>query len=72
MATYRKDGEYWTEVKRVVDGEVESTSCCCKDPGGTARSCMLWSGNKTPCRCHCHSLRHKEEKEIRKKIKEKK
>lgn len=63
MATYRKYLEYWTEVKRVVGGKVVSTCCCCKDPGGTARTCMLWSGNKTPCRCQCHTLRLQEERE---------
>lgn len=61
MATWRKVLEFWTETKRVVNGKVVSVTCCCKDPGGTSRTCMLWSGNKTPCRCHCHRVRRQEE-----------
>jgi hypothetical protein len=56
MVTRRKryDGMY-TEVKRVVDGEVKQTVCCCKFAGGTRRECADATGNKTPCRCFCHS-----------------
>ena len=58
-----RDGEYWTKVKRLVHvdndqfGElvVKETSCCCKAPGESRRECMTAAGNKTPCRCHCHS-----------------
>lgn len=55
MVTTRKryDGLY-TEVKRIVDGEVKQTCCCCKDPGATAEECRIATGNKTPCRCDCH------------------
>jgi len=63
MTTYRKYRTYWTEVKSVIDGKVVPTVCCCKDPGGTRRTCMLWGGRKTPCRCHCHTLRIREERQ---------
>jgi hypothetical protein len=58
--TKRKHLAHWHEVKRVVigpDGEpmVKQTTCCCKDPGASARDCMLRAGNKTRCRCWCHS-----------------
>jgi hypothetical protein len=55
--TKRKILEYWTEVKRIVNGEVKQTACCCKDPGESRRDCMLKSGNKTPCRCFCHDTK---------------
>lgn len=61
MVTRRKryDGLY-TEVKRVVvdatgTAEVKETCCCCAFAGGTRKECQLASGNKTPCRCYCHS-----------------
>jgi hypothetical protein len=61
MVTRRKWLEFWTETKRVVkgpDGEpfVKQVRCCCADPAGTRQSCRDASGNKTPCRCFCHSL----------------
>lgn len=62
MATVRKRGEYWFEVKRTVldeSGEpvVKETSCCCAAPGSTRKGCSVVAGNKTPCRCFCHSQR---------------
>ena len=54
MTTLRKIQEYWTEVKRVVKGEVKQTSCCCKSPGNTQKKCAEISGNKTSCHCDCH------------------
>jgi very-short-patch-repair endonuclease len=54
MTTRRKVREYWTEVKRVVDGEVKQTTCCCASPGSTSKECRKVSGNKTACRCDCH------------------
>lgn len=57
MVTFRDrhDGMY-TEVKRVVDGKVKQTCCCCEAAGMTRRECSDKAGNKTPCRCWCHSL----------------
>lgn len=55
MATFRNVLTYWTEVKRVVDGEVVQSTCCCADPGVSRRGCAVKSGNKTPCRCACHA-----------------
>lgn len=60
MATRRKHKEFWTESKRVVpgpDGElvVKQVVCCCKMAAGTRRECSDAAGNKTPCRCWCHS-----------------
>ena len=60
MTTRRKYRDYWTEAKQVVpgpDGEpvVKQTVCCCKVAAGTRRECADASGNKTPCRCDCHS-----------------
>lgn len=63
MATWRKRLDYWTETKRVVNGEVVSVTCGCADPGGTSKTCRLWSGNKTNCRCHCHRVRRMEEEQ---------
>lgn len=60
MVSKRKthDGMY-TEVKRIVvregEPEVKQTSCCCKAPGDTRKECANVTGNKTPCRCDCHS-----------------
>ena len=48
-------GGLYTETKRVVDGQVKQVSCCCKSAGATRKECMEASGNKTPCRCYCHS-----------------
>lgn len=56
MTTMRKMyGGMYTEVKRIVDGEVKQTCCCCKAAGMTRNECSQASGNKTPCRCWCHS-----------------
>lgn len=52
--TRRKVRDYWTEVKRVVDGKVKQTTCCCKLPGAKPRERQQAKGNKTPCRCDCH------------------
>ena len=62
MTTRRKVREHWTETKRVVpgpDGEpaVKQVTCCCADPGAGRRDCAHAAGNKTPCRCFCHSNR---------------
>ena len=60
MATRRKVREHWTEVKRVIwrNGEpvVKQTTCCCADPGAARRACAEAAGNKSPCRCFCHSV----------------
>jgi hypothetical protein len=52
--TFRKVLGYWTEVKRIVRGEVKQTVCCCEAPGVAPKQCALVTGNKTPCRCDCH------------------
>lgn len=54
MTTRRKILDHWTETKRIVDGEVKQTTCCCASPGSKAKECASASGNKTPCRCDCH------------------
>lgn len=54
MTTRRVIKIYWMEVKRIVNGEVKQTTCCCADPGMTAKECQAKSGNKTRCRCDCH------------------
>jgi hypothetical protein len=54
MTTFRKVLGYWTEVKRIVRGEVKQTTCCCEAPAVTPKQCALVTGNKTPCRCDCH------------------
>lgn len=60
MVTRRKRyGGMYTEVKRVVDGEVKQTVCCCKAAGATRKECSAAAGNKTPCRCFCHSKKLK-------------
>ena len=59
--TKRKVLEYWTEVKRIVNGEVKVTLCCCSSPGGTRRECAdSREGGplKNPCRCFCHDTKH--------------
>ena len=54
--TRRKIHEYWTEVHRIAgNGEVKTTTCCCAAPGGSRKGCAIVAGNKTPCRCFCHS-----------------
>jgi hypothetical protein len=59
VTRWAKHREYWTEVKRTVikDGEpvVKVTTCCCALPGRPRYLCQRKSGNKTPCRCWCHS-----------------
>ena len=57
MTTTRKFNEYYTEVKRIVDGKVKQTQCSCKGPGMTPKECATISGNKYPCRCDCHKKR---------------
>jgi hypothetical protein len=52
--TRRKILELWTEVKRIVNGEVKQTCCCCAAPGAKPKECSMVAGNKTPCRCDCH------------------
>ena len=58
MVTRTTRNTYWTEVKRVVDGEVKVTTCCCSVPGGTRRECGEARQLKNPCRCFCHSMKH--------------
>jgi len=69
MSTHRKVLSYWTEVKRIVDGEVKVTCCCCGEPGRRNGETMAQAGwrcryrdrikrghhysYKTPCRCDC-------------------
>lgn len=55
MMTKRTVKEYWTEVHRVVGDEVKVTVCCCAAPGSTRKGCSIVQGNKSPCRCYCHS-----------------
>lgn len=47
----------WWEVKRVVNGEVKVTVCCCTDPGMSPESCSVKRKIKTKCRCDCHRIR---------------
>lgn len=70
MPTFRKILDYWTETKRIVDGEVKQTVCCCESPGRRIGETMKQAGwrcryrarikhdstysYKTPCRCDCH------------------
>ena len=65
--TTRKVLTHWTEVHKVINGEVKVTTCCCKAPGASARDCMLKTGNKTRCRCFCHSKLHESEWKKRRK-----
>lgn len=60
MVTRRKVLDYWTETKRAVSDKngnsiVKQCVCCCSTPAGTRRECADSRGNKTPCRCDCHS-----------------
>lgn len=66
MTTWRKVRTYWTETKRVINGRVKQTTCCCAAPGSTRSGCRIVQGNKTPCRCFCHSNEHYDEYEKRK------
>lgn len=50
----RKHLEYWTVTRRAYNGKLCEVTCCCKDPGMSARSCSLKSGHKTRCGCVCH------------------
>lgn len=54
MTTYRKTGLH-TETKRVVNGVVKVATCACAAPAAKRRECADATGNKTPCRCFCHS-----------------
>lgn len=54
MTSWTRRHAYWTETKRIVDGQVKATTCCCARPGGFPRECATSAGNKTPCRCDCH------------------
>lgn len=58
MTTYRTYKTHWTETKRVIDGKVKQVCCCCKAPAATRKECQIATGNKTPCRCFCHSNKH--------------
>lgn len=44
MATFRKILDYWTETKRIVDGEVKQTTCCCAAPGRRIGETMAQAG----------------------------
>ena len=44
MSTHRKVLSYWTEVKRIVDGEVKVTCCCCGEPGRRNGETMAQAG----------------------------
>ena len=60
MTTRTRHRGYWWETKRVVldaNGEpaVKQVVCCCARPAESRRDCRLAAGNKTPCRCFCHS-----------------
>ncbi len=60
MTTHRKRyGDLYTETHRVVkDGDepaVKVVCCCCAAPAAKRRECADAAGNKTPCRCFCHS-----------------
>lgn len=57
MVTRRKIKEFWTETHRAVGDEVKVVTCCCASPGASAKECALAAGNKTRCRCFCHSKR---------------
>jgi hypothetical protein len=54
--TRRKVRGHWTEVCRTLaSGEVKVTTCVCADAGASRKACSAAAGNKTPCRCFCHS-----------------
>jgi hypothetical protein len=55
MPSWRVVNEIYTETKRVVEGEVVQTVCCCSWPGAARRDCAAVSGNRSPCRCACHA-----------------
>lgn len=57
MVTRCKRGEFYTETKRVIDGEVQQVVCCCAAPGSTRKGCATVAGNKSPCGCACHRTR---------------
>lgn len=52
--TRRECKEYWIETKRIVNGEVKVSLCCCAGPGLSPRQCADRAEHKTPCRCDCH------------------
>jgi len=53
--TTRTFKTYWTEVKKVVNGQVKSCTCCCTKAGSTAKECAESRNLKTRCGCACHS-----------------
>jgi hypothetical protein len=60
MTTFRTRHTFYTETHRVVtddagDPAVKVVCCCCKAPAASRRECANAAGNKTPCRCFCHS-----------------
>jgi hypothetical protein len=62
MPTLRKiHGGMFAESKRVVlvagEPAVKQVTCCCAAPASTRKGCSIVAGNKTPCRCDCHSKR---------------
>jgi hypothetical protein len=44
----------FTEVKRIVEGEVKVTTCCCAAPGDHPKVCAAAAKHQKPCRCDCH------------------
>ena len=63
MVTRRNHLGHWTESKRVVvvGGEpvVKQVTCACALAAAPAKDCAKAAGNKTPCRCFCHSKKLK-------------
>jgi hypothetical protein len=55
--TFRKLHDRLTEVHQVIGDQVKVTRCRCTSPGASREGCSTAGGNKTPCRCACHSRR---------------
>lgn len=60
MPVHTKVMGHWTKVERVVidrngDPQVKETVCGCEAPAASRKGCAVVQGNKTPCRCVCHS-----------------
>lgn len=54
MTSWIKRTPYHTETRRIVNGELKITVCCCDAPGARPKECALVQRHKTPCRCDCH------------------
>jgi len=67
MTTYRKVRDFWTETKRVINGEVKQVTCACAAPASWPKACALAGGSKAKrprCACFCHTDKlpaHKEQ-----------